>query len=133
MIDAAFAAASIKTAAPSAHAATLNCEEQLVLCNSWSAMPGYLYIFEVLPKPAATDIYTKSLNLSSTTPETFVELYADKTRMEAEKSDSYFHPLDGVLAQYGLAVPIGYVLWAFNIFPSWVFMIAISFISRTFM
>ncbi|CAK7273430.1 hypothetical protein SEPCBS119000_005652 [Sporothrix epigloea] len=132
-IDDAFAAATILAAAPGVHAATLNCDDQPVLCNSWSGMPGFLYIFELLPKPAATDIYTKSLNLSSTTPETFVELYADKSRTTFTKLDSYFHPLDGVLAQNGLAVPFGYVMWAFGLVPSWAFMIAISFISRTFM
>ncbi|CAK7221631.1 hypothetical protein SCUCBS95973_004564 [Sporothrix curviconia] len=133
VIDSAFAAASVKTAAPGVHAATINCDDQPVLCNSWSSSPGYLYIFELLPKPANTDIYIKRLNLTTSTPETIASLYEDKARENFHKLDGYFHPLDGTLAQNGLAVPIGYVLWFFNIVPSWMFMIGVSFISRTFM
>ncbi|CAK7206214.1 hypothetical protein SEUCBS139899_009001 [Sporothrix eucalyptigena] len=133
VIESAFNAASVKTATPGAHAGIINCDDQPVLCNSWSSSPGYLYIFELLPKPAKTDIYIKRLNLTTSTPETFAELYEDKTHEKFHHLDGYFHPLDGTLAQNGLAVPIGYVLWFFNAVPSWMFMIGVSFISRTFM
>ena len=134
VIESAFHAATVKTAATSsAHTGIINCDDQPVLCNSWSSSPGYLYVFELLPKPAKTDIYIKRLNLTTTTPETLIALYEDKTRESYHKLDGYFHPLDGPLAQNGVAVPIGYVLWFFNAVPSWMFMIGVSFISRTFM
>ncbi|ERS99258.1 hypothetical protein HMPREF1624_04456 [Sporothrix schenckii ATCC 58251] len=134
IIESAFYAATVKTsAATSAHAGIINCDDQPVLCNSWSSSPGYLYIFELLPKPAKTDIYVKRLNFTTSTPETYVNLYEDKARTNFHQIDGYFHPLDGQLAELGLAVPIGYVLWFFNAVPSWMFMIAVSFISRTFM
>lgn len=43
------------------------------------------------------------------------------------------HPTDGWLAQYNLNVPLGYVIYAVGAVPSWMFMIGISFFSRTVM
>lgn len=135
------------------HTALLDCDAQPVLCNAWSASPGYLYVFDVLPEPAKTDIYYKRLNLTTTKAETIEALY-DTTRESkvlvhedvpgapavgspASPSfrllDGYFHPLDGLLAVNGLAIPLGYLLWFFSVVPNWLFMVGVSFISRTVM
>lgn len=45
--------------------------------------------------------------------------------------EGFFHPFDGPLAQYGLTIPFGYLVWGFSQIPSWMFMIGISFFSRT--
>lgn len=133
VINAAFAGATAKTAGDGAHVAVLDCEDQPVLCNSWSASPGYLYIFELFPPPAKTDIYTKRVNLTTSTPESIAAIYEDKARATFHHLDGYFHPLDGVMAEYGLAVPFGYFIWFFNVIPSWALMLAVSFFSNSFM
>ena len=122
---------ALNPAAP--HLGFLNCEDQPVLCNAWSAGAPSLAVFEVLPKPAPVNYWTKSLNTTTTTPQTFVDLHAAKQYKLHEPYQGLFHPFDGFFAQYGLAVPLGYVFWAFGIIPSWMFMIGISFLSRSFM
>lgn len=127
-------AAKFATLPKAPHTAYLNCEDQAVLCNSWSAGPGSLWVIELLPPPAKTDIYFKRLNLTTTTSKTFLDLYAlEDKESEFKLYEGYFHPFDGVLATNGLAVPIGYALWAFNILPSWAMMLIVSFVSRNFM
>lgn len=82
--------------------------------------------------PAPTVRY-KPLNRTSTTVDTFRTLVIDK---EIDKTDPYegpWHPFNGIIQQYGLAVPLGYVLWGFSKMPSWLPMILISFLSRSFM
>jgi hypothetical protein len=87
-----------------------------------------------LPPPAPIDVYWKPLNLSTTTSQTFLDLYNTKDyKNELRLIDSYFHPFDGVLAKNSLAVPIGYALWALNVIPSWGMMLIVSFLSRTMM
>lgn len=78
-------------------------------------------------------IITLPLNTSSTTVQTFVDLHATKSYKEKKPYEGWFHPFDGELAKYGAAVPVGYVLWFFAVIPSWMFMIGVSFLSRTIM
>ncbi|RDL39253.1 Uncharacterized protein BP5553_03593 [Venustampulla echinocandica] len=111
----------------------LNCDDQPVLCNSWGAGPPALWIMEVSAPPANVDIRVKGLNATETTVKTFTDLRSSKEWKTKPKYISAFHPFDGPLAVYGLAVPLGYVLWVFATVPSWAFMIGISFISRTIM
>ncbi|KAK5631321.1 hypothetical protein RRF57_007035 [Xylaria bambusicola] len=113
--------------------ALLNCDNQPVLCNAWSAAPGSLWIFEMLPEPSHINIYTKRLNLTTTTSEDLVKLHADGYKTVAKEHDGIFHPFNGPLAQNGLSVPAGYTLWAFSLLPSWAFMILISLFSRRMM
>lgn len=115
------------------HAALLNCENEPVLCNSWSAITGTLWVFEMLPPPAPIDVYLKRFNLSSTTSQTFLDVHAKDNKDDFYHHDGYFHPFDGVLAQNHLAVPIGYIFWLFNAVPSWAMMLGVSFLSRTMM
>ncbi|KAG9232186.1 hypothetical protein BJ875DRAFT_92671 [Amylocarpus encephaloides] len=111
----------------------LNCDNQPVLCNSWGAGPPSLWIMDVPAAGKPVDIRIKALNATTTEVKTFTDLYASKDWKSKAVYEGYFHPFDGPLAQYGLAVPLGYVFWAFAVIPSWMFMIGISFLSRTIM
>lgn len=115
--------------------AILNCDDQPVLCNSWSASAGVLWLIEMLPRPAPVDIYLKRLNLTSTTSKTLLDIQAseNKEALGFSLHDGYFHPFDGVLAQNGLALPLGYFFWILNVVPSWAMMLGISFLSRSIM
>lgn len=88
----------------------------------------------MLPEPAPIDIYIKRLNLTTTTPDTIVDLFQNRAdKSQFKKKDGYFHPFNGELAQYGVAVPVAYLLWGLSVVPSWAMMLGISFISRTMM
>ncbi|KAI0203128.1 hypothetical protein F4808DRAFT_467750 [Astrocystis sublimbata] len=115
------------------HMAILNCDHQPVLCNAWSAPVGALWVFEMLPEPAPINIWTKRLNLTTTTSEDLVQLQKDGYKTAAKELDGIFHPFKGPLAQNGLSIPAGYVLWAFGLLPSWAFMLFISLFSRRMM
>lgn len=134
-IETAFNESAILLAAdPTApHLAYLNCDAQPVLCNSWGAGPPHLWIMEVAEKPAPVDIRILTLNTTTTNVKTFTDLHATQSWKEKTPYAGYFHPFDGQLAQFGLAIPVGYILWAFSIIPSWLFMLGISFISRNMM
>ncbi|EON99353.1 putative peptidyl-trna hydrolase protein [Phaeoacremonium minimum UCRPA7] len=134
-VEAAFNETATKFATlPNApHVGYVNCDDQPILCNAWSAGAGTLWVFEVLPPPAETDIYLKRLNLTTTDTKTLLDLYAAEDKSSFKKHEGYFHPLDGPLAKNGLAVPIAYLLWGFNAVPSWMMMLGVSFISRTMM
>jgi len=112
--------------------AYVNCDYQPILCNSWAAGPASLWIFEV-GVTAPTPIHVVTLNTTTVSVKTFTDLKLSKSWKEKPAYEGYFHPFDGPLAQFGLAVPLGWVVWVFSIVPSWVFMISISFLSRTFL
>lgn len=115
------------------HMAEINCDNQPVLCNSWGGGPPSLWILQVLPEPAPVDIRTFHLNTTTTTVQTFKEYHATGSWKAKELYEGYFHPFDGPLAKLGLAVPIGYFFWIFAVIPSWLFMIGVSFLSRSIM
>jgi len=118
--------------------AYLDCETEPVLCNSWSVGAPSLYYFQV-PKPMADQsapvptVRYMPLNRTSTTTETFKKLIVDNGIEQVTPYEGPFHPFNGVLQQYNLAVPYGYVTWGFSKMPSWMPMIIISFLSRSFM
>lgn len=115
------------------HLGFLNCEDQPVLCNSWGAGPPALWIIDMVASPAPIDIRVKGLNISTTTVKTFTDLNSAEGKQSVAIYDGLFHPFDGPFAKYGIAVSIGYIFWAFAVVPSWMFMIGISFLSRTMM
>ncbi|KAI2773712.1 hypothetical protein F4815DRAFT_450267 [Daldinia loculata] len=117
----------------SPHAALLNCEDQPVLCNSWSAPVGALWIFEILPEPAPVNIWTKRFNMTTVTSDDIIQLQQEGYKSAAQLHDGFFHPFNGPLAKNGLATPVGWVLWVFNLLPSWAFMILVSIFSRSMM
>ncbi|KAK3946440.1 hypothetical protein QBC46DRAFT_369784 [Diplogelasinospora grovesii] len=125
--------AKFATIPNSPHVAYLNCDDQPVLCNAWSATTGALWIFEMLPPPAPVDVYWKRLNLTTTTAQTLLDFHAQDAKKNFHLIDGYFHPVDGLLAKNGLAVPLGYFFWVLNAIPSWGMMLVVSFISRAMM
>lgn len=118
--------------------ATIDCDEEPILCNSWSVGPPSIYYFNI-PKPLADQsapaptVRYIPLRRNATTVETLKALIVDKEYEKTAPYEGPWHPFNGVLAQYNLAVPVGYVLWGFNKMPSWLPMILISFLSRSFM
>jgi hypothetical protein len=73
------------------------------------------------------------LNRTSTTAETFKALIVDNEIAQVAPYEGIFHPFTGALQKYGLDVPYAYVTAGFSKMPSWLPMIAISFLSRSFM
>jgi len=138
-MESAFAESAAKFAAlpasqQSPHLASLNCDDQPVLCNSWSANPGGLWLFQVAPPPAPVEIQTKRLNFTTVTAQDVVDAYTAPNRTEARwrtiSREGYFHPTEGKFAKLGAAVPLGYLLWGLNAVPSWAMMLVLSFFSR---
>jgi len=113
--------------------AYLNCDDQPILCNSWGVGTGYVWSFNMLPPPAQIDIYKKRLNFTTTASSDLVAASKSKEGHGWVKLDSWFHPFEGKAAELGLAVPWGYLVWGFNLVPNWLFMILVSFISRSMM
>ena len=111
----------------------LNCDDEGILCNTWAASAATLWVFEMLPPPAKIDVYLKRLNVTTTTSKDLLELYAQENKEDFKLHDGYFHPFDGPLAANGLALPIGYFLYYFNMVPSWAVMLIVSFVSRSMM
>ena len=118
--------------------AYLDCETETILCNAWSVGAPALYYFQI-PKPLAdqsaptpTARY-QPLNRSSTTIETFKMLVLDNEIEKVEPYEGAFHPFNGFIELYQLAAPYGYFTWAFSKVPSWMPMILVSFLTRSFM
>lgn len=117
----------------SPHLAILNCDQSPILCNSWSAGPPYLWIMEIGAPGTPVPIHRVRLNTTTTTVSTYTDLKKTESWRELEPYNGYFHPFDGKVAELGLSVPMGYLIWIFAIVPSWALMIGISFVSRTIM
>jgi len=129
-------AAKIAITPGAPHLGMINCEDQPVLCNSWSAIPSSIWDFKVLPPPAPVDIHVKRMNMSTATVESFTDLLKVEVKDQENgwwQHTGTFHPFDGPLAKYGLAVPLGYAIWGLNAFPQWGMMIVLSFFSRWLM
>lgn len=104
----------------------------------WAVGPPSIYHF-LLPKPLAdqsnpaTTARFIPLNRTSVTATEITELVTKGKYKETEPYEGYFHPFDGILAKTGINLYYGYFSWGFNKMPSWLPMIAISMLSRTFM
>ncbi|KAF2090204.1 hypothetical protein K490DRAFT_35539 [Saccharata proteae CBS 121410] len=120
------------------HLAVLDCETEPILCNSWAASaPSVVHMLIPAPladqsKPATTVRFIP-LNRTSTTAGDITAIHTEEKYKKVEPYEGIFHPFDGQLAQYGVAIPVAYVFWGFSKMPSWLPMIAISFLSRTVM
>lgn len=120
------------------HIATLNCETDPVLCNAWATGPPtimYLQLPQPLPDqstPATTARFIP-LNRTSVAAKEIVALHTEDAYKKTEPYEGIWHPFDGPLATSGANVILGYVVWGFSKVPSWLFMIVISFASRTIM
>ncbi|KAK8086543.1 peptidyl-trna hydrolase protein [Apiospora phragmitis] len=115
------------------HTGYLNCEHEPVLCNSWSVPTGTVWVFEMLPEPAPIDIWVKRFNLTTTTSDDIVARHAEGYKKTFQLHEGTFHPFNGWWAQNHLSLPVGYVLWFFNVVPSWLLMLVLSFVSRSMM
>lgn len=73
------------------------------------------------------------LNRTSTTAQTLKELIVDNEIEKVAPYEGIFHPFNGELQKFNLAIPYGYVTWGFSKMPSWLPMIVVSFLSRSFM
>ena len=113
--------------------AILNCEDEKVLCNAWGAGPGSLWIMDLLPQPSDVDIYGKRLNLSRVTSDDIVSYLDPAGRADFKLVETIFHPFNSKIAKLGLSVPVGYAVYYMGLVPNWLFMFALSAISRTMM
>jgi PTH2 family peptidyl-tRNA hydrolase len=118
--------------------ASLDCEKESILCSVWAAGPPTVWHFQlpqVHPGEARPPVPLHIVNLNHTTvtPATVYEIHGEKTWQKEDAYEGLLHPFDGQLAEYGLNVPLGYVMYGFSVVPSWLMMIGISFLSRTVM
>jgi hypothetical protein len=116
------------------HMGYINCEQENILCHTLKCWPGSLWAFDMLPPPAAINIYGKRLNLSTIEAADLLMLQASDSKRESfSVVGGWWHPFDGAIAEYGLLVPAGYVSWVFSFIPNWLFMFLVSIGSRFFM
>lgn len=118
--------------------AYLNCENERILCSIWAAGTPAVWHFQVPqvsteePRPPYP-LHIVTLNATTVTPETIYKIHSDQTYQNDPRYEGALHPFDGWVAQYGINVPLGYFMYGLGVVPSWVFMIGISYISRTYM
>ena len=114
----------------------INCDEQRVLCATWSAKPPTIWHFSRPPPGEAwhkTDIHISYLNFTKTTVGDMVALHTGDKYKDGYLYEGIFHIFDGLLAKNGLLDAVGYVVFAVGLIPSWSYMILISMISRNIM
>jgi len=136
--------AAMLASAPNApNLGSIDCEGSgSVLCAQMNVNPPSIYHI-LIPRPylaasasGATppvEIRYIHLNHTSVTAAEIAEIHSKQTYKEKTPYTGIFHPFDGLLAKYGLDLPVGYILWGFAKMPNWMPMILISFISRSFM
>ncbi|KAF2099937.1 hypothetical protein NA57DRAFT_55869 [Rhizodiscina lignyota] len=118
--------------------ASIDCDAEQILCNSWAVGPPSIYVMllpHVLPdqtKPQTT-IYAVPLNRTTVTAMDINNIHAKEEYKKLTPYEGYFHPFDGLIAQYGLSVPLAHLMWGLAKMPSWLPMVAISLGTRTFM
>ena len=111
----------------------VNCDDQPILCNAWSAGATNLWVFEMLPEPAPIDIYKKRLNATTVTSDDIVALRDADKEKTFKRVDGLFHPFNGKIAELGLSNAVGYFFWGFGLIPSWMTMLVLSMVSRSMM
>ncbi|KIW68296.1 hypothetical protein PV04_04252 [Phialophora macrospora] len=138
------AALSPPVGSPRLKLGLIDCDKDEVLCTAWASGVPVVYHF-MLPKaamssgPPSTDAPTKlhvvPLNLTTTDASDIVSIpSATKSRyLDYEEYTGFLHPIDGLLAKFGLLQPLGYFMWALGKMPGWVMMLGISFVSRQIM
>jgi hypothetical protein len=101
---------------------------------SWAAAAPTIWHF-ILPATAGgpTTIQIKDLNSTTVTASEIMSMHTTKNWKDLPVYQGQFHPFDSIVAKLGLNIALGYVLWGFSSVPSWMFMVGISFLSRTFM
>lgn len=118
--------------------AQIDCDEEQILCNCWATGPPSVYTM-FLQHPLAdqsvapTPVYTVGLNRTSVTAADIVNVHAKEDYKKNGEYTGYFHPFDGPLVKLGLDIPLAYAMWGLSKMPSWLPMVAVSLLSRTFM
>ena len=117
----------------------LDCEVENILCAAWSAGSPSVHYFKVpqaqpegeerLPTP----LYHVYMNHTTVTAQDFYKIHSEKKYEDSPPYEGFLHPTDGLLAQYNLNIPFGDFIYGVGAIPSWMFMIGISFFSRTIM
>jgi hypothetical protein len=84
---------------------------------------------------APSRLHIVPLNLTSTEASDIVSIpSATKSRyLDYDEYTGLLHPIDGLMAKFGLLQPFGYFMWALGSMPGWVMMLGISFVSRQIM
>ena len=118
--------------------ASIDCDAEQILCNCWAVGPPSVYVMflpHVMPDQAKphTTVHGVPLNRTSVTAMDINNIHAKEEYKNTPAYEGYFHPFDGLIAQYGLAVPLAYVMWGLTKMPSWLPMVAISLSTRLFM
>ncbi|KIW18223.1 hypothetical protein PV08_02511 [Exophiala spinifera] len=132
-------AALPKTASsPPLHLGFVDCDKEAVLCTGWAASLPSIYHFMVPVQsnpPSKVPLRVIPLNLTSATVADIVAIPSNsKSRyLEEEEYTGLLHPFDGIVSQFGLLEPFGYLMWGLSTIPSWAMMIGISFFSRRIM
>lgn len=116
----------------------LDCEKNQVLCSAWSAGAPSAWYFKVPEAQVgeerpATSLHNMYLNSTTVTAEDFYKIHSEEKYNAVPAYEGALHPTDGILAKYGLLLPVGYVIYGLSAIPSWAFMVGISFMSRTLM
>lgn len=123
----------------------LDCDKEQVLCAAWAAgVPSIWYLTVPQATRGATakapgqasgptHLHIQYINSTTVTAQEILKIQTEKTYLNGEEYTGFLHPIDGFVAQYGLTQPLGYAMWFFGTTPSWMLMIAISFISRQIM
>ena len=117
----------------------VNCDDQQVLCATWSAKPPTIWHIQ---RPSASHaaaehqtvapsvVTVNYLNFTHTQVQDMVALHTSKKYEDGLVYDGIFQPFDGLLAQYGVNKIAGYVVFAFSMVPSWAFMLVVSMVAR---
>lgn len=116
----------------------MDCEKNQVLCSAWTAGAPSYWHFQVPqaqdgPERPATPLHMVYLNSTTVTARDIYNIHSKKTYLDVPAYEGDLHPTDGWVAKYGLSIPLGYAIYGFSVVPSWLFMIFISFVSRTMM
>lgn len=118
--------------------AYLNCETDGVLCHAWGVSPPRVLHMQ-LPQPfpdqttPASTVRSIYVNRTTISAPEVAAIHIEEKYKQTEPYEGLFHPFNGFLAENGLNVPVGYVIWGFSKIPSWAFMIGVSFVSRNIM
>ncbi|EED24467.1 conserved hypothetical protein [Talaromyces stipitatus ATCC 10500] len=116
----------------------VDCEKEAILCSILAAAAPtiwHLDLPQVHPgeKRPEVPLHVVHLNFTTVTPETVYNVHAEKTWQKEDRYEGWLHPYDSFLAETGLNVPLGHVIYYFSVIPSWLTMIGISFLSRNVM
>jgi hypothetical protein len=110
--------------------AYVDCDKQPVLCNVFSTGPATLWSIDMEWPGNNVTIWTRRMNVTTTTAETFQNLYKEDRADNFRVSENSWHPFNSWLARNHLVLPIASILWAFSVIPNWATMLIISFFSR---